>query len=274
MRQEGKTSKTLRARELGVSRGTLYYQPKQPEKDWRLKCQIEEVLRENPSYGSPRIALTLKRSHKPVERVMKIFGIKAYRRRGKKWKGSKKTKIIYPNLLLGEYPAYENHIWVSDFTYIPFQGKMVYLATVLNLFSRKIVGLSVYTTHATQLVLSSFLNALHDNPRPEIFHSDNGSEYDSEIFIQALETVGVKISRSKPGCPWENGYQESFYDKFKIDLGDSNRFKTLGELVYEIYRTVWKYNHTPIHTALKMPPQQFAFLAATQYNLVNKVSVQ
>jgi putative transposase len=273
VRKEGKTPKTLRARELGVSRGTLYYQLKMPEKDWRLKCQIEEVLRKHPSYGSPRIALELKRNHKPVERVMKIFSIKAYRRRGKKWKNTKKIKVIYPNLLLQEYPSYPNHIWVSDFTYIPFQGKTVYLATVMDLFSRKIVGLSVYTTHAVQLVLSAFMNALQNNPRPEIFHSDNGSEYNSEIFTEALETVGVSISRSKPGCPWENGYQESFYDKFKIDLGDPSRFKTLGELVYEIYQTVWQYNNERIHTALKMPPQQFAFLAATQYNLVNKVRV-
>lgn len=273
MRTEGKTPKTIRARELGVSRGTLYYQLKMPEKDWRLKCQIEEVLRKHPSYGSPRIALELKRNHKPIERVMKIFGIKAYRRRGKKWKNTKKIKIIYPNLLLGEHPSYPNYIWVTDFTHIPFQGKTVYLATVMDLFSRKIVGLSVYTTHAVQLALSAFMNALYGNPRPKIFHSDNGSEYNSEIFIEALKTVGIAISRSKPGCPWENGYQESFYDKFKIDLGDPSRFNTLGELVYEIYQTVWQYNNERIHTALKMPPQQFAFLAATQYNLVNKVRV-
>lgn len=273
MRAEGTTPKTLRARELGVSRGTLYYQPKKPEKDWRLKCQIEEVLRKHPSYGSPRIALELKRNHKPVERVMKIFGIKAYRRRGKKWKKAKKIKIIYPNRLLTEYPNRPNHIWASDFTYIPFQGKTVYLATVMDLFTRKIVGLSVYTTHAAQLVLSAFMNALHNNPRPALFHSDNGSEYNSEIFTGALETIGILISRSAPGCPWENGYQESFYDKFKIDLGDPGRFKTLGELVYEIYRTVWVYNNERIHTALKMPPQKFALLTAAPYNLYNKVGV-
>jgi len=273
MRGEGKTSKTLRARELGVSRGTIYYQPKMPEKDWKLKCQIEEVLRKHPSYGSPRIALELKCNHKPIKRVMKIFSIKAYRRRGKRWKKTKKTKIIYPNLLLTEYPSYPNHIWVSDFTYIPFQGKTVYLATVLDLFTRKVVGLSVYTTHAVQLVLSAFMNALHNNPRPKIFHSDNGSEYNSAVFIEALGTVGVSISRSAPGCPWENGYQESFYDKFKIDLGDPSRFKNLGELVYEIYQTVWQYNNERIHTALKMPPQEFALLAAANYNLDNKVSV-
>lgn len=270
---ESQTTKALRARELGISRSTLYYKPKQSEKDWKLKCQIEEVLRGHPSYGSPRLALALKRNHKPIERIMKIFGIKAYRRRGRKWKKTRNIRVIYPNLLLSEYPSYENHIWATDFTYIPFQGKTVYLATVIDLFTRKIVGISVYTTHAVSLVLSAFMNALHNNPRPTVFHSDNGSEYNSEIFIGALATVGSLISRSAPGCPWENGYQESFYDKFKIDLGDPARFETLGELVYEIYRTVWKYNNERIHTALKMTPCQFAILAAEEYNLRNKVGV-
>lgn len=96
MRTVGKTSKTLRARELGISRGTMYYQPKMPEKDWRLKSQIEEVLRKHPSYGSPRIAMKLKRNPKPIERVMKIFGIKAYRRRGKRWKKSQENKSNLP----------------------------------------------------------------------------------------------------------------------------------------------------------------------------------
>jgi putative transposase len=73
-----------------------------------------------------------------------------------------------------------------------------------------------------------------------------------------LEECGIAISRSKPGCPWENGYQESFYDKFKVDFGDPSRYKTLGELVAEIYRTMWEYNHTRIHSALRMPPAVFA----------------
>jgi len=259
-------SKTLRARELGVSRSSLYYKQKKPEEDWKLKCRIEEVLRENPSYGSPRIAIALNRNHKPIERVMKLFGIKAYRRRGKKWKKTKNIKVVYPNLLLTTYPQYENHIWVSDFTYIRFQGRFVYVATVEDLFTRKIVGMAVYTTHTTQLVLSAFMSAIHSNPRPLIFHSDNGSEYDSDIFIRALNTLGVSISRSAPGCPWENGYQESFYDKFKIDLGDPGRFKTLGELVYEIYHHIYVYNNTRIHTALKMSPVQFALKMKPEYN--------
>lgn len=264
----GDTSKALRARELGISRSTLYYKPKKPDKDWSLKCRIEEVLRTpgKHSYGSRRIALDLKLNRKQVKRVMNIFGIKAYRRRGQKWKKTKNIKVIYPNLLLTEYPSHEDHIWVSDFTRIPFQGKVVYVATVEDLYTRKVVGVSVYTNHAVQLVLSAFMNAILTNARPMIFHSDNGSEYDAAVFIEALETLGIMISRSAPGCPWENGYQESFYDKFKVDLGDPSRFKTLGELVLAIYQQIWLYNNTRIHSALKMPPIQFALQAAAAYN--------
>jgi putative transposase len=243
---------------LGMYRGVKYYKPKKPDRDWQLKCQIEEVLRIHPSYGSRRLAIHLKTNRKPVKRVMNIFGIKAYRRRGRKYKKTKNIKVIYPNMLLTECPSCENHIWVTDFTYIPFQGKTVYVATVEDLFTRKIVGLAVYTTHATQLVISALMSALANNSRPAIFHSDNGSEYNSEIFTNALKTIGSIISRSAPGCPWENGYQESFYSQFKVDLGDPSRFKTLGELVYEIYQTIYTYNNTRIHSALKMSPVQFA----------------
>lgn len=276
MKETSQTPKTLRARELGVSVRSLYYKPKKPDKDWQLKCRIEEVLRtpHKHSYGSRRIAWELKMNRKRVKRVMNLFGIKPYRRRGRKWKKTKNIKVIYPNLLMTTYPAYPNHIWTADFTHLNFQGKVVYIATVMDLFTRRIVGVAVYTTHAVQLVLSALMNAIQYNSRPDIFHSDNGSEYNSEIFVGALSNIGTLISRSAPSCPWENGYQESFHSQFKVDFGDPARFKTLGELVYEIYQTIYHYNHTRIHSALKMPPMQFAILAAASYNEGNKISVQ
>jgi putative transposase len=265
--------KVLRARGLGISRRSIYYKPTKPDKDWQLKCQIEEVLREYPSYGSRRLAIHLKMNRKRIKRVMSLFSIKAYRRRGRKWKKTKNIKVVYPNILMTTYPVYPNHIWTADFTHLNFQGKVVYIATVMDLFTRRIVGLSVHTNHAVQLVLSALMNSIYNNPRPIIFHSDNGSEYNSEIFIEALQNLNISISRSKPGCPWENGYQESFHSQFKVDFGDPSRFKTLGELVYEIYQTIYKYNHTRIHSALKMSPVQFAVLSAKRYNQANKVSV-
>lgn len=265
--ERSQTKKTLRARELGVSVRSLYYKPKKPDKDWKLKCDIENVLRDHPSYGSRRLSLHLKLNRKRVKRVMNLFGIKAYRRRGKRWKRTKNIKVIYTNLLLTTYPAYPNHIWTADFTHLNFQGKVVYIATVMDLYTRRIVGIAVYTTHAVQLVLSALMNALQNNSRPLIFHSDNGSEYNSEVFLEALTTIGILISRSAPGCPWENGYQESFHSQFKVDFGDPSRFKTLGELVYEVYHQIYIYNHTRIHTSLKMSPVQFALKVKENYNI-------
>jgi len=258
-----KIPKTLRATELGVSRQCIYYKPKQPDKDWQLKCQIEEVLRtpHKHSYGSRRIAWELNLNRKRVKRVMNLFGIKPYRRRGGKWLKTKKIEHKFSNLLLTDYPSHQNKIWVSDFTLIKYCDRKIYLCAIMDLWNREIVGLSVLTNHSIQLVLNAFLSALHNRPRPEIFHSDNGSEYDAKSFVQMLTELNIKISRSKPGCPWENGYQESFYDKFKIDLGDPNRFDSLGELIYNIYHQIYFYNHERIHSAFKMSPIQFSIIA-------------
>jgi len=255
-------TKSARARALGIARSTLYYEKKKTVEDWNLKCRIEEVLREFPSYGYRRVALHLHMNEKPVQRVMKIFGIKAYRRRGRKWKKPKKQAVQYPNLLMSITPAHPHHAWVADFTYIPFQGRFVYVATVMDVYTRDIVGIAVMTTHAAVLVIQALYSALLHHPRPEIFHSDNGVEYNAVVFREILANCTVQISRSKKGCPWENGYQESFYDKFKVELGDPHRFRSLGELVAEIYRTIHVYNTLRIHSVLKMSPRQFAQLHA------------
>jgi putative transposase len=252
------SNKKLVAEELGISRGTIYYEPKQPQKDWDTKILIENALREHPSYGHKRLAIHLKMNKKKVLRVMSIFGIKPYKRHTKKYKKTKNIKVEYPNLLLTNYPQYENHIWVSDFTYLKLKNKTVYVCTVMDLYSKKIIGLSVMTNHTVQLTINALMQALTNHRRPEIFHSDNGSEYNAKDFRNILNKLNIQISRSKPGCPWENGYQESFYDKFKIELGDPSRFKSLGELTFEIYQQIYYYNHKRIHTVLKMSPYEFA----------------
>lgn len=253
-----KDSKIQMAKALGVSKSAIYYRSKKLEKDWQLKTQIEEVLSGDSSYGYRRVADVLHINHKRAQRVMRLFGIKAYRRRGRKPRKKGVSNTFYPNLLKMNFPEYPNHIWAADFTYIPFRGKFVYLATVIDLFTREIVGWSVLTNHSAQLTLQSLFTALTYHKRPDIFHSDNGREYGSRLFIRALTEFGINISRSNKKAPWENGYQESFYSQFKVDLGDPNRFKALGELVYEIHHLIWKYNYTRIHSALRMPPVLFA----------------
>jgi transposase InsO family protein len=236
----------------------LYYVPKKEKQDWQLKCQIEAALQEHPSYGSRRIAHELSYNRKRIKRVMRKFGLKPYRRRSKKWRNPRKIQQIFENLLVVAMPMYPHHIWTSDFTELAFHGHKVYVATVLDLFTRQVVGLSVMLRKGAPLVIQALWSALLRFPRPEIFHSDNGKEYEAATVTDILRQFGVLISRSRPGCPWENGYQESWYSGFKVDLGDPNRFASLGELVAEIYRLVWDYNHRRIHSAFKMPPAAYA----------------
>ncbi len=241
---------------MGVSRTSLYYVSRQYPKDWSLKIRIEEELSCHPSYGSRRLAIALRISRPCVQRIMRLFGLKPYRRRGKRFRKSKAGRL-FPNLLLQIMPSYLNHVWATDFTELRYRDKRVYVSTILDLFTRQLMGVQVGLRKGSSLTVQTLANALFHYPRPVIFHSDNGSEYKAKDFLDLLEDCGITISRSRPGCPWENGYQESFYDKFKVDLGDPDRFATLGELVAEIYQTLWRYNHTRIHSALKMPPAVF-----------------
>ena len=253
-------NKSALAKLWQISRSTLYYVSRKENTDWDLKCKIEAVLRQRgqSAYGSRRISDALGLNRKHIQRIMRKYGIKPYRRHGRKYRKKKKIKVIYDNLLLSITPSYPHHIWASDFTELSWRGITVYLATVLDLYTREIVGLSVSLRKGSQLTLQALWNALLNHPKPDIFHSDNGRDYDAKIFTDTLMEIGSRISRSYPGCPWENGYQESFYDKFKLELADPDRFTSLGELVAEIYRTVWDYNHLRIHSALKMPPRSFA----------------
>jgi len=252
-------NKSATARDLGISRNSLYYTPRQPQKDWDLKCRIEEVLRQHPSYGHKRLALALGVNKKRTLRVMKLYGIQPYRRRGKKWRKLKqKPEHVVSNLLMETVPERPNHIWVTDFTHIDWKNTRLYFCTMMDLYTRRIVGYSVLTNHSVQLVIQALISAIHTHPPPEILHSDRGSEYTSADMKIILTCLGMKQSMSHAGCPWENGYQESFYNQFKIDLGDPNRFESLGELIYEIYHQIFVYNTTRIHSALKMPPQAYA----------------
>src|SRR5262245_39908601 len=125
---------------------------------------------------------------------MKKFGIKPYRRRGKKFRKSKPQGQIFPNLLLSEFPQYPHQIWASDFTHIPFHGKTVYVATIIDLFTREVVGFSVLTSHSVQLVMAALMSAVSSHPAPVILHSDQGSEYTSKDNISLAQNLGITLS--------------------------------------------------------------------------------
>ncbi len=250
-------NKTVLAEYAVISRRSLYYVQKQPAKDWETKQLIEMALRDHPSYGHKRLAIHLGINKKRVLRVMHKFGIKPYRRvTPKVYKKPKDS--VFPNLLIVEEPRGLGDIYASDFTYLKHKGRWVYVATVIDVFTREIVGVSVLTTHNTQLVLNALASAILYRPPPRIIHSDQGSEYTSTDYTNLAQSLCIQQSMSAPGCPWENGYQESFYKGFKLDLGDPNQYETLGELVAAVYITINYYNQRRLHSALRLSPRQFA----------------
>lgn len=149
------------ARELGISASSLYYRKKLPKKDQELRIRIEEAWRYHPSYGHRRLAIHLEVNKKRIRRVMKVFDLHPYRRRGKKpRKSSRISGLGYPNLTKGIPPQYEGHIWAADFTYLSYKGQFLYLATVTDLFTRKIIGWSAMRNHSSSLVLQALFMAL------------------------------------------------------------------------------------------------------------------
>ena len=256
-----KTTKTELAATLGVSRSSLYYQPKRPKLDIELKSQVESVMVDCPSYGHKRIAIELKLNKKRILRIMKKFDLKPYRRRPKRpYKPEDINKPVtkYLNLVKHFCPIRPGVVWVSDFTYIEFQARFIFLATVMDLFTREIIGFSIKRFHNKDLVIGALLDALAKTNSPPVYlHSDQGSEYDSNEYNKLCDTNNIQISMSKKACPGENAFQESFYSHFKLDLGRTDQFETLGELTEAIYLQLHKYNYKRIHTKLKMPPKKF-----------------
>ena len=255
---------------LNIARSTFYYKSLLDKKDDELRVKIEKAMADNQSYGHRRIAIELKLNKKHVRRVMNKFGLKPSRSRKRPKKWGKKEDYEAPNLLVSLFPLYRGHVWITDFTYLKWRNRWVYVCTVIDLFTREVVGISIKTNHSALLVAEAILNALATNPAPVIIHSDQGSEYKSRLYRSILKDYKILHSMSKKGSPWQNGYQESFFGNWKVDIGDVNRFKTLGELTAELYRSIYYYNNQRIHTSLGMAPKEFARQYETNYNTIQE----
>lgn len=260
------TNKKLLSKALKIDRKIIYYHHLLEPKDLQVKQEIEQTHFVHPAYGHKRLALALGYSPNRILRVMHKFGIKPPRR---KIKGHYLTKSTsnhnYTNLIKNLIPNVPNQVLASDLTYLEYQGKFVYLATVVDTFTKEVLGAEVSQKHNSQLALSAIKSAIKNN-KPTIqkresdmpiFHSDQGTEFMARIVTRFLEENKIKVSVSDKASPWQNPHQESFFDKFKSEIGDINRFETLGELVEEIYSYMHYYNHLRIHTTIKMPPIVF-----------------
>lgn len=255
---EKQVSKRALARSLGISRSTLYYNPIRPLRDEALKKELHAIWQEHPAYGHRRIALHLNMNRKRVIRVMRKFKLYPVLVRKKRSYGHSQVISEVPNRTKDLKPVFPNTIWAGDFTYLWYHGRYVYLATVLDSFTREVIGWQIGLHHTSRLVIDVLVEAVRKRETtPRIFHSDQGSEYASSMCVEWLVKNNILPSHSPKGKPWMNGRQESFFSSFKLEFGKASRFPTIEKLIEGIGRHINYYNSRRIHSALKMPPSAF-----------------
>jgi transposase InsO family protein len=253
-------SKAELARELGVSRASLYYRHRLPVRDEELRRQIEAVMEKNPGYGSPRVAIALKVNEKRAARVMRKFGLKPARRSKtpRKREDEGREPLSHPNILGRLSPIAPNVVWASDFTFISYNGEFVYLCTVLDVFTGEVLGFNISRRHDAAFVRLAIERALRKTGAlPQWFHSDQGSEYASEEIRTWLGSLGIAVSMNPKGSPWCNGSQESFFGRYKVEFGDFGRFDTYADLLEELYSQLNYFSNLRIKTKLRMAPAAF-----------------
>ena len=262
----------MMCRVLEVSRSGYYKwkknrDGKRARRHKELLQHIRNIFSESKErYGVRRVHAALKRNgmrvnKKVVQKLMHNHELKPKRRRRfRSTTDSNHSLPISENVLQRQFQVERsNQVWVSDITYIDTQEGWLYLATFIDLYSRKVVGWSMSEHMAASLVVSAFEMATNRQGvvAPKIVHSDRGSQYASEAFRSRLNKC--KQSMSRKGNCWDNAVAESFFGALKSELVHRERFKTRKEAEMSIFEYIEIfYNKTRLHSALGyLSPQEF-----------------
>jgi putative transposase len=256
----------------GVSRASFYrrWAQAQPDREeMALRDAVQRLALAHRHYGYRRIAALLRRegwaaNAKRVLRIMREDNLLCLRKKAyaPATTDSKHGWRVYPNLARRMVPLAPDRLWVADITYIRLQRAFVYLAVVLDAFSRKVVGWALADHLAASLALEALDRALAARRPPPgelVHHSDRGVQYACADYTRALEAAGVIPSMSRGGCPYDNAKAESFMKTLKAEEVDGSAYRDLdharacvGAFIEEIY------NRTRLHSALDyLSPMEF-----------------
>lgn len=167
--------------------------------------------------------------------------------------------VVIWNPLKKLCPIAPHVVWRSDFTHIIYRGIHLHLATIIDDYTKEVVGYALAFHHRKELILEALNNACRNNNNifPHYFHSDQGSEYKSYAVLDFLYQKNIIISMSNKASPWQNGAQESFYWRCKTELWNLNSFESIEECILHIHRYIHYYNTQRIHTSIMNIPQKF-----------------
>jgi len=270
------------ARAICVERTSYYRKPTtQKLRDEEACEQLRAVHATDPFYGVRRLEVVLGWSTNKTRRVRRLAAVTAtlYRKTNTR-QTSPVAEIAAPTNALKPYICFrspdrpqagqtysamtDSGAWVQDFTHVRCGRQWYYLAVIIELASRQVVGWSVGAAHDTSLTLSALRLALQKNAAPPILHSDQGSEYLSYAHRDICAAYEMTLSCSTKSSPWQNGYMESFFGKFKPELGNPARYNTPETLYEMVAKNIYRYNHIRIHTKLKMSPAAYAARLKTE----------
>lgn len=255
----------------GVSRSGYYrwQQGSEPEdgEEMELREAIQEIALEMPAYGYRRISRELRQrgwgvNRKRVLRLMREDNLLCLRK--KKWvrtTDSNHAWPIYPNLAAELVVTGPDQLWVADITYIRLQSEFVYLAVVLDAYSRRVIGWNLGRSLETELALGALQQALRQRrPQPGlVHHSDRGVQYAARAYTDLLKQHQVIISMSRKGNPYDNAYAESFMKTLKHEEVHRYEYRDLEEAQQRIAQFIEAvYNRKRLHSALGyLSPVQF-----------------
>jgi putative transposase len=234
-----------------------------------LLIEITRIFQESrQTYGSPRVHRELLKkgisvNHKMVEDLMHEHGLASKRK--KKFRATTNSNHKLPvakNLLRRNFKAKKlNQVWVGDVTYLHTEEGWLYLATCIDLYSRKVVGWSMSSRMTSDIVINAFRMALFNQKRraPKIMHSDRGSQYASHAFRRELKAHGCKQSMSAKGDCWDNAVAESFFGSLKTELVHHQKYKTREEAKLSVFDYIETfYNKRRLHSYLNyVSPDEF-----------------
>lgn len=253
---------------MGLARSTYYDEPEgQPIAEARLVERIKEICAEWPCYGYRRVTAELHAggmlvNHKKVMRLMREHGLTVRpRRRFVATTDSDHDGPIFPNLAKDVVPTGPNELWVADITYIAIAAGFVYLAAILDAWSRRVVGYAISRRVDARLALAALRAAVASRqpPRGCIHHSDRGSQYAAEDYRAELEQLGIRGSMGRRGNPYDNAKAESFMKTLKVEAVYPMAFETYDDVIEHLPDFIDNiYNKRRLHSALGyLSPQQF-----------------
>ena len=254
----------------GVSRASFYryWEEKEPDEMlMRLRDAVQRASLKYPSYGAPKITMLLRQqdlavSVSRVSRIRRTDNLLAIRKRKfVRTTNSDHDFLLYPNLAQRMQLTGMNQLWVSDITYVRLGAEFVYLAVVLDAFSRRVLGWALDRQLGAALPLKALDRAIAARPPVPglVHHSDRGGQYASNDYVSRLEAHGIIISMSRPARPWENARCERFMRTLKEEEIQVRQYRSLEQLEANIEDFIENfYNRERMHAALNyLSPVEF-----------------